>query len=146
MSIKTLPLHLYKANTELQLRVTELLQQSGHCWLEAVEQSSADTTAEIEELLRSANWQSLVTLPSESFWRLLQQHVGDTRAISQVAIKNQSDFTTGLRQALEHWQKTVAEVISMTEADEPLQDLFKQWGTIWTTAATAPQGKAAKAR
>ena len=32
----------------------------------------AETSAKIEGLLQSASWQTLATLPSESFWRLLR--------------------------------------------------------------------------
>lgn len=83
MSIEALPLNLYKANTELQLRLTRLLQESGHRWLEATQQASSEniseTTAEIEGLLRSANWQSLTTLPAESFWRLFSSRASPIR-------------------------------------------------------------------
>jgi len=41
-----LPIHLYKANAELQLRVTRLLQESGHRWIEAMQQLSADGVLE----------------------------------------------------------------------------------------------------
>jgi len=33
-----LPIHLYKANAELQLQITRLLQESSHHWLEAMQQ------------------------------------------------------------------------------------------------------------
>ncbi len=32
-----LPIQLYKANAELQLQITRLLQESGHHWLEAMQ-------------------------------------------------------------------------------------------------------------
>ena len=61
MSMETLPLDLYKANVELQLRITRLLQEGGHRWLESVQKSNLrsmeQTTAEIEGLLQTGNWQ-----------------------------------------------------------------------------------------
>ena len=36
-----LPIHLYKANAELQLQITRLLQESSHHWLEVMQQLSA---------------------------------------------------------------------------------------------------------
>ena len=36
MTTDALPLSLYKANIELQLRITRLLQDSGQQWLEVV--------------------------------------------------------------------------------------------------------------
>lgn len=138
MSIETLPLELYKANVELQLRITRLLQEGGHNWLEALQKGSAEgiaeTTAEIESLLRSANWQSLATLPSETFWRMFQHRVNDTQTINQLAVKNQAVFTTGLQQALESWQKSVVSVVGASESGQPVLDMFKQWGEQWTQA------------
>ncbi len=105
MSTETLSLDLYKANVELQLRITRLLQESGHQWLEAVQRASAEniaeTTAEIEGLMRAGNWQALVTLPSESFWRLFQKRTGDMQLVNQIALKNQTSFASGLQQPAE---------------------------------------------
>lgn len=148
MSTDTLPLNLYKANIELQLRISRLLQESGHQWLETVQSSSkeniAETTAEIEGLLRSSDWQSLATLPSESFWRLFQQRTGDVQLFNQIAIKNQAAFTSGLQQALENWQKAVVSTVGSANAAQPLQDIFKQWGATWASATGKTQDKAGK--
>ncbi|HCE5828619.1 TPA: hypothetical protein NHK69_005145 [Pseudomonas aeruginosa] len=148
MSTETLSLDLYKANVELQLRLTRLLQESGHQWLEAVQRASAEniaeTTAEIEGLLRTANWQSLATLPGESFWRLFQQRTGDAQLVNQIALKNQAVFTSGLQQALESWQKSVSSVVGGAGAAQPLQDIFKQWGAVWSDAVQPKQDKSAK--
>jgi len=71
-----LPIHLYKANAELQLQITRLLQESSHHWLEVMQQLSAggvlETTSRIQGLQQAADWQALATLPSEVFWRLCQ--------------------------------------------------------------------------
>lgn len=75
-----LPIQLYKANAELQLQITRLLQESGHHWLEAMQQLSAggvlETTSRIQNLQQAADWQALATLPSEVFWRLCQGRMG----------------------------------------------------------------------
>ena len=99
-----LPIQLYKANAELQLQITRLLQESGHCWLEAMQQLSAgsveETTARIQGLQQAADWQALATLPSEVFRCLYQGRVGDAQAIAQTTAKSQAAFVDGLRQAL----------------------------------------------
>ncbi len=140
MSMETLPLDLYKANVELQLRITRLLQEGGHRWLESVQKSSLrsveQTTAEIENLLQTGNWQSLATLPADTFWRLFQHGVNDSQAINQLAIENLTKFTSGLQEALEAWQKSVLAVVSETSAAVPVMDIFKQWGAPWANAAS----------
>ena len=141
MSMETLPLDLYKANVELQLRIPRLLQEGGHRWLESVQKSSLrsveQTTAEIENLLQTGNWQSLATLPADTFWRLFQHGVNDSQAINQLAIEDQTKFTSGLQEALEAWQKSVLAVVSETSAAVPVMDIFKQWGAPWANAASA---------
>ncbi|QFY78784.1 phasin family protein [Alcaligenes faecalis] len=145
MSMETLPLDLYKANVELQLRITRLLQEGGHRWLESVQKSSMrsmeQTTAEIEGLLQTGNWQSLATLPADTFWRLFQHGVNDSQTVNQLAIQNQTEFTSGLQEALEAWQKSVMTVVSNTSAAVPMMDIFKQWGAPWANAASASDTK-----
>ncbi len=144
MTTETLSLDLYKANVELQLRITRLLQESGHQWLEAVQRASAEniaeTTAEIEGLMRAGNWQALVTLPSESFWRLFQKRTGDMQLVNQIALKNQTSFASGLQQALQAWQKSVGETVGNLGNGLPVQDFFKQWTDSWTAAASMASG------
>ena len=69
MSIQATPLNLFKANAELQLRIAQLMRESGHRWLAAAQQSSAagisETTAELQSVLRAEDWQSLASLPAE---------------------------------------------------------------------------------
>lgn len=149
MSTENLSLDLYKSNVELQLRLTRLMQESGHQWLEAVQRTSteniAETTNEIESLMRTGNWQSLLTLPSESFWRLFQQRAGDVQLLNQIALKNQAAFTSGLQQALENWQKSVSSVVAgSANATPALQDIFKQWGATWAEVVQPKQAKSAK--
>ncbi|KAF1697290.1 hypothetical protein CSC62_08805 [Pseudoxanthomonas jiangsuensis] len=149
MTTAALPLDLYKANIELQLRLTRLLQDSGRQWLDAIqhttEEGIAETTAEIEGLLRTSNWQSLATLPNEAFWRLFQQRSGDVQLVNQIALKNQTSFTTGMQQALETWQKSVASAVGSAGNAQPLQDMLNQWGTAWAnTVQPAPAKAAAK--
>ena len=46
MTTETLPLNLLKANAELQLRLTRLLQESSHQWLDSVKEASSQGIAE----------------------------------------------------------------------------------------------------
>ena len=86
MTTETLPLNLLKANAELQLRLTRLLQESSHQWLDSVKEASsqgiAETSAEIEGVLRSANWQALASLPPEAFWRQFQAQTSGSWTLS----------------------------------------------------------------
>ena len=114
-----LPIQLYKANAELQLQITRLLQESGHHWLEAMQQLSAggvlETTSRIQNLQQAADWQALATLPSEVFWRLCQGRMGDTQAVGRAAAKSQAAFVDGLREALTTWQASVSEVFGASD-------------------------------
>lgn len=109
MSRKTSPLALYKANAALQWRLTRLLQENSHRWLQSLQQTSAGgmakTTHEIEQTLNSANWQAMTTLPADSLRRMLQMCASDAETIQQAAWQNQAAFIAGLQQALQTWQK-----------------------------------------
>lgn len=154
MSIQATPLNLFKANAELQLRIAQLMRESGHRWLAAAQQTSAagisETTAELQSLVRAEDWQSLASLPAEAFMRRLEDRMSDAKSASDIAIKNQQAFASGLQQALEAWQKSVAEALRADGASNlpalPLQDIFKQWLSAWTPATQDPaQAKSGKA-
>ncbi|CAB5716638.1 Uncharacterised protein [Delftia tsuruhatensis] len=135
MGNETLALHLYKANVELQLHITRLLQEIGHHWLESARHSNAESTtetnAEIADLLRSSNWQSLATLPSESFCRLFELRARDLQFNQQVAIKNQAAFISGLQKALDNWHRSVANAVGDAPVAQPGQEIIRQWMKAW---------------
>lgn len=142
-----LPLNLYKANTELQLQITRLLQEASHRWLEAAHQLSAEgileTTTQIQGLLNIADWQAATTLPAEVFWRLLEGRLTDAQSVNQVAMKSQAAFADGVREALAHWQEAVGAAFG-SEADHAgFPQLYQQWTQPWA-APQAPRGKAHK--
>ena len=128
MTDKTISLDLYKANAALQLRLTRLLQESGHHWLQSMQQTSAEglaeTSAKIEGLLQSASWQTLATLPTESFWRLLR--ASDAKTAQQIALQNQAAFTQGVQQALQAWQEEITRIMS-AESDSSRAGLPESW-------------------
>ena len=143
-----LPIQLYKANAELQLQITRLLQESGHHWFEAMQQLSAggvlETTSRIQNLQQAADWQALATLPSEVFWRLCQGRMGDTQAVGQAAAKSQAAFADGLREALTTWQASVSEVFGASGGTASFAQLCQQWAQPWTAPSAAPQSKTKK--
>ena len=143
-----LPIQLYKANAELQLQLTRLLQESGHRWLEAMQQLSAggvqETTARIQGLQQAADWQALATLPSEVFRRLYQDRVDDAQAITQTAAKSQSAFVDGLRQALTTWQSSGSEAFGASGDAASFAQLCQPWTQPWSALVATPQSKAEK--
>ena len=62
-----LPMQLWKANLDLQLRLGRLLQDSGREWMElgtrAAGEGAAELDAEFRKLLRGGDWQGLAALP-----------------------------------------------------------------------------------
>ena len=143
-----LPIQLYKANAELQLQITRLLQESGHHWFEAMQQLSAggvlETTSRIQNLQQAADWQTLATLPSEVFWRLCQGRMGDAQAVGQVAAKSQTAFANGLRQALTTWQSSVSDAFGASGDAASFAQLCQPWTQPWSALVATPQSKAEK--
>lgn len=142
-----LPLNLYKANTELQLQITRLLQEASHRWLEAAHQLSAEglleTTTQIQGLLNTADWESATVLPTETFWRLLEGRLRDAQSVNQAAMKNQAAFADGVREALAHWQEAVGAAFGVDAGHAGFAQLCQQWTQAWA-APQSPQGKARK--
>lgn len=141
-----LPIQLYKANAELQLQISRLLQESGHRWLEAMQQLSAggveETTARLRGLQQAADWQALAILPSEVFGRLYQGRFGDAQAIAQTAAQGQADFVDGLRQALTTWHGSVSEVFGASGDAASFAQLCQPWAQPRSAPVATPQSKA----
>ena len=142
-----LPLALYQANFDLQVRIGELLQDSGRHWLEfgqrLVNDGLVENGAELQQLMAAGDWQKLAALPADAFWRQLQQRFGDQQAAAQIAVAAQSSFARDLQEALARWQhETIA---AMDEAGFGLAvpAVDTQWTAIFGKAA-APRAPVAK--
>lgn len=150
MSEENLPLKLYKANMQLHLELTRLLQEGTHRWLEAAHERGSrridQTKADMEGLMDSANWQSVAMLPAETFWRLHQHQVNTLQGNNRLVIKNQAAFITGLQQAISGWQKSVNEAMGSGTDAQPMLDVMKQWTTTWTVPQIEEDKPAAPAR
>lgn len=145
MSLETLPFGLYKANIELQLSITHLLQECRQRWLESTQQCNAGAIAETEnkmkDLLQSGSWQSLATLSPQTLGRLFEVGLSGTQTMSQTLIMNQTAFTAGLQHALQDWQKAVTELYGSACSAQSLQNIVTP---IRETAEPATRRKTAK--
>ncbi|WP_266183970.1 phasin family protein [Dyella humicola] len=143
-----LPLSLYKANTEFQLRVSKLVMENWKKWLElssrAVDDGISESQARVEHLLKAQDWTALASMPGETFWRLLQQRVGDTEVNNQIAANVQAHFAQGLQEAIMTWQKDTSSALGsvgdVTASSAPWNDVMAQWGKLWPMAG-GPGGK-----
>lgn len=137
-----LPLALYKANTELQLRVNKLVMENWKKWLElssrAVDDGIADSQARVEQLLKAQDWAGLAAIPGDTFWRQLQQRMGDATITNQIAANVQQHFALGLQEALETWQKDTTRALGnvgeVGTATAQWNDMMAQWGRLWPWA------------
>ena len=138
-------LALTKANAQLQVNITQLLQKSSQGWLEAMQHFSsaglAETDAQAEELLGAGDWAALMALPSAMLSRSSPAWAGGPQALTQLAIREQILFTNGLRRALLAWQQAVAEALDGDAHAQPFIDIMRQWAPPWTDNAKATQDK-----
>ena len=138
-----LALKLYKANSELQLRLGKLVMENWKKWLElssrAVDDGIADSQARVEQLLRAQDWTALASMPAETFGRLLQQRMGDADVTNQIAVNVQAHFAQGLQEAIQTWQNETAKALGSaidfsSAANTPWNDVMAQWGRLWPWA------------
>lgn len=146
MSTQTqIPFELYKANLQLALRTNKLLKECGRRWLETFNQevggSISEAQQEIDKLSADDDWQSLASVPGETFLRLMQQGVGDTQSIAQTAVSNQTKFLTGLQDAFLIWQRETSKALGGMDSAKPfnvaMEDFFKMFGNATSAAAGA---------
>lgn len=139
-----LPLNLYKSNLELQLKIGKLIQESGREWFDfghrLIDDGIAESKAEVDELLKTGDWEKLTALPAESFWRQVQQRFGDSQAAAQIAIGAQAAFASGLQEALEAWQKETTQALGENPfagslGDGAWADLLKPWEQLLPVAS-----------
>ncbi len=144
MSIDTsLPLALHKANLELWLRTSRLLQEGRKKWLEldngVLDENIEKTTSEINQLLGTDDWQAIFSkLPNEALWGSLQQRIEDAQALTQTVIKNQAEFNAGMQEALAAWQKESAAALggiaSAGAFQNTLNDIVRNWAGLAQSA------------
>jgi hypothetical protein len=136
MTAETFSLGFFKKNLELQLRLTKLLQENAQRCLENVVKASQDGVTEsasaMDALFKAEGWQAFATLPSQAFWRVFQQRVTDSQAISKLAIENQKALTHGLQQALQEWQQCAVDSRGNLAASQPWLDAIGQWRAKWS--------------
>lgn len=134
-----LALTLCTANLELQARLLKLFQQNGEQWLDlgyrAIKDGTAESDIEVKQLLDAHDWQTLATLPAESFWRQLQQRFGDSQAAAQIAINSQTSFAAGLQEAVQIWQQKTTQAFgaSALPSSNAWTDLFKPLQQVFST-------------
>ena len=136
-----LPLSLYKANTELQLRVNKLVMENWKKWLElstrAMDDGIAEQQARVEQLIKAQDWAALASMPADTFWRQLQQRMGDASVSNQIAANVQAHFAKGLQDAVQTWQKDTARALGGVgdmNLSEPWKDIMSPWGKFHPTA------------
>ncbi|MGJ4803241.1 phasin family protein [Luteimonas sp. SDU82] len=130
-----LPMALWKANLDLQMRLGRLMQESGQHWLElgtrAAGESAAEFQTEATRLLQAGNWQALAALPMDAFWRQAEQRVGDGQASAQAALQAQEGFARGLTEALQEWQRDLAKAWAVAGIDAgAVPGIAGSWDTM----------------
>ena len=151
-----LPMALAQANYELQARLAELAQSGGQYWHDLVQrlvnEGIVESNAELQEVLHTQDWQRLLSLPADRFWRQLQQRFGDQQAATQIAVAAQANFARGVQEALGAWQRDTAAALDQAGLATPALDpgwagLLAGWETLLPDLAfsDSPQPVAAPA-
>ena len=101
-----LSLKLYRANTELQLRAAQLLQDGAREWLAAVQHLGA-AGPHLESQPDRESQDGVCGLAPRLLWHLLDGRLGAAHGLGEVAFRSQLMFAMGMQPAVLDWQKRV---------------------------------------
>jgi hypothetical protein len=114
------PMALYKANLELVLRIGALLQENRRRWSMAgtigASEAIERTLAETQRMLTTNDWTSLSAMPGEEFWKSLSSGNAPMQGTIESAIRSQTEFAQGLKDAFAEWQQQSAEALGGSAA------------------------------
>ena len=109
------PMALYKANLELVLRIGALLQENRQRWMQTgatgTNEAIQRTLAETERMLTTSDWTALSAMPGEEFWKSMRGGAGPLQGTIEAAVRSQSEFSEGLKQAFAEWQQQSADAL-----------------------------------
>lgn len=110
-SNQALPLGLYKANQELQSRISQLIHDCGQQWLDLgwrLTGNGADTDrAGLGTAQACGGWWA-----PASFWKQLQFDLDYGQAYANLLFQAQATFAAGLHAAIRTWQEEVTILLS----------------------------------
>ncbi|MBL0163577.1 MAG: phasin family protein [Xanthomonadales bacterium] len=145
------PMALYKANLELVLRIGTLLHETRRRWAQAGAAGTSEaiqrTLAQTERMLTTNDWSALSAMPGEEFWNSLGTGGGPLQGTVESAVRSQTEFAEGLKQAFTEWQQQSAEALggnAMQPAPWAFADLKQAFNAGGRSATPAAEDKAAK--
>ena len=150
------PMALYKANLELVLRIGTLLQENRQRWMQAGAAGSTEaiqrTLAETQRMLTTNDWSTLSKIPGEEFWNSMGTGAAPLKGTVETAVRSQTEFAEGLKQAFAEWQQQSADALGGVPAQPTawaFSDLMKGFGaaaaqqqTEFRASAPAPSKSA----
>jgi hypothetical protein len=146
------PMALYKANLELVLRIGALLQENRRRWSKASAAGTSEaierTLAETQRMLTTNDWTSLSAMPGEEFWKSLSSGSAPLQGTVESAIRSQTEFAQGLKDAFAEWQQQSAEALGGNPAQPApwaFGDLMQAFGNATESRKPAPTQGAAEA-
>jgi hypothetical protein len=114
------PMALYKANLELVLRIGALLQENRRRWSQAGAAGASEaierTLAETQRMLTTNDWSSLSAMPGEEFWKSLSGGSAPLQGTVESAIRSQTEFAQGLKDAFAEWQQQSVEAMGGSDS------------------------------
>lgn len=151
MSLDTkTPMALYKANLELVLRIGALLQENRQRWMQSGAANTSDaiqrTLAQTERLLTTNDWTSLSAMPGQDFWKSLQGGAGPLQGSVESAVRSQTEFAEGLKQAFAEWQQQSMAALggNLAHPAPGIADLMRAFNSAAGSSKAAPESQGAQ--
>lgn len=144
------PMALYKANLELVLRIGTLLQENRQRWMQVVGTAGTSeaiqrTLAETQRMLTTNDWSALSNIPGPEFWNSLGTGSSPLQGTVETAVRSQTEFAEGLKQAFAEWQQQSADALGGNLVQPGLGgfgDLMKGFGAAMPQPPTDSRSSA----
>lgn len=137
------PMALYKANLELVLRIGTLLQENRQRWMQAGAAGTSEaiqrTLAETQRMLTTNDWSALSKIPGADFWNSLGTGAAPLKGTVETAVRSQTEFAEGLKQAFAEWQQQSVDALGGIPAQpdaSAFSDLMKGFAAAMPKRST----------
>ncbi|NLD70540.1 MAG: hypothetical protein GX644_17215 [Limnobacter sp.] len=95
-------------------------QRWAQCWAETVQHATNDALQSLESVAGAVDWKSRAARIDDAGWQAMQGGLDTLQRFASTAMDAQSEFSTGMREAVRQWQRDSARALHARRSAMPL--------------------------